>query len=136
MRKCVVLVCSSNQITYCLIPGTSPTQPRVKLTAGSMCIKMDGPFTKQKTVFSFWIYKHHSLFKGHNVNVNIVVLNCQKCNRCLKCHLSQKRFSNIRKPQKREPCSKKYVTSNHVYQRKIMSLNRKAFLRRKSPKTT
>ena len=21
---------------------------------------------------------HHSLFKGHNVNVNIVVLNCQK----------------------------------------------------------
>ena len=22
----------------------------------------------------------HSLFKGHNVNVNIVVLNCQKCN--------------------------------------------------------
>ena len=30
---------------------------------------------------------HHSLFKGHNVNVNIVVLNCQKCNQCLKCQV-------------------------------------------------
>ena len=28
---------------------------------------------------------HHSLFKGHNVIVHIVVLNCQKCNQCLKC---------------------------------------------------
>ena len=27
---------------------------------------------------------HHSLFNGHNVNVNIVVLNCQKCNQCHK----------------------------------------------------
>ena len=47
IRKYVVLVCSSNQIIYCLIPGTSPTQPRVKLTAGPMCIEMDGPFSKQ-----------------------------------------------------------------------------------------
>ena len=31
---------------------------------------------------------HRSLFKGHNVNVNIVVLNCQKCNQCLKCQVS------------------------------------------------
>ena len=31
---------------------------------------------------------HHSLFKGHNVNVNIVVPNCQKCNQCLKCQVS------------------------------------------------
>ena len=30
----------------------------------------------------------HSLFKGYNVNVNIVVLNCQKCNQCLKCQVS------------------------------------------------
>ena len=30
----------------------------------------------------------HSLFKGHNVNVNIVVLNCQKCDQCLKCQVS------------------------------------------------
>ena len=30
----------------------------------------------------------HSLFKGHNVIVNIVVLNCQKCNQCLKCQLT------------------------------------------------
>ena len=30
----------------------------------------------------------HSLFKGHNVNVDIVVLNCQKCNQCLKCQVS------------------------------------------------
>ena len=43
------------------------------------------------------VYKHrknceccprHSLFKGHNVIVNIVVLNCQKCNQCLKCQVS------------------------------------------------
>ena len=31
---------------------------------------------------------NHSLFKGHNVNVNIVILNCQKCNQCLKCQVS------------------------------------------------
>ena len=31
---------------------------------------------------------HHSLFKGHNVNVNTVVLNCQKCNLCHKCQVS------------------------------------------------
>ena len=30
----------------------------------------------------------HSLFKGHNVNVNIVVLNCQKCNQCFNCQVS------------------------------------------------
>ena len=31
---------------------------------------------------------HHSVFKGHNVIVHIVVLNCQKCNQCLKCQVS------------------------------------------------
>ena len=31
---------------------------------------------------------HHSLFTGHNVNVNIVVLNCQIWNQCLKCQVS------------------------------------------------
>ena len=30
----------------------------------------------------------HSLIRGHNVIVNIVVLNCQKCNQCLKCQVS------------------------------------------------
>ena len=30
----------------------------------------------------------HSLFKGHNVIVNIVVFNCQKCNQCIKCQVS------------------------------------------------
>ena len=30
----------------------------------------------------------HSLFKGHNVIVDIVVHNCQKCNQCLKCQVS------------------------------------------------
>ena len=53
------------------------------------------------------VYKHrknceccprHSLFKGHNVIVNIVVLNCQKCNQCLKCHVSvHKNFQKLRK---------------------------------------
>ena len=32
--------------------------------------------------------RHHSLFKGHNVNINIVVLNYQKWNQCLKCQVS------------------------------------------------
>ena len=31
---------------------------------------------------------HHSLFKGHNVYVKIVVPNCQKCYQCLKCRVS------------------------------------------------
>ena len=31
---------------------------------------------------------HHSFFKGHNVIVNIVVLNCQKNNQCLKSQVS------------------------------------------------
>ena len=44
MRKSFALACSSNQIIYCIIPGTSPTQPRVKLTAVPMCIEMDRLF--------------------------------------------------------------------------------------------
>ena len=40
----------------------------------------------------------HSLFKGDNVNVNIVVLNCQKCNQCLKCQVSgHKKSENFQK---------------------------------------
>ena len=35
-----------------------------------------------------WSCHHHSLFKGHNVNVKIVVLNCQKCNQCLKSQVT------------------------------------------------
>ena len=38
---------------------------------------------------------HHSLFKGHNVNVNIVVLNCQKWNQCLKCQVSGHKFLGL-----------------------------------------
>ena len=39
---------------------------------------------------------HHSLFKGHNVIVHIVVLNCQKRNQCLKCHVSgHKNFQKL-----------------------------------------
>ena len=39
---------------------------------------------------------HHSIFKGHNVIVHIVVLNCQKCNQCLKCQVSgHKNFQKI-----------------------------------------
>ena len=30
----------------------------------------------------------HSLFKGHKVIVNNVVLNCQQCNQCFKCQVS------------------------------------------------
>ena len=30
----------------------------------------------------------HSLFKGHKVIDNIVVLNCQQCNQCIKCQVS------------------------------------------------
>ena len=39
---------------------------------------------------------HHSVFKGHNAIVHIVVLNCQKCNQCLKCQVSgHKNFQKI-----------------------------------------
>ena len=39
---------------------------------------------------------HHSLFKGHNVIVHILVLNCQKCNQYLKCHVSShKNFQKL-----------------------------------------
>ena len=31
---------------------------------------------------------HYSLINGHNVIVDIVFLNCQKCNQCLKCQVS------------------------------------------------
>ena len=37
----------------------------------------------------------HSLFKGHNVIVNIVVLNCQKCNQCHKCQVSGHKFLGL-----------------------------------------
>ena len=36
---------------------------------------------------------HHSLFKGHKVIVNNVVLNCQQCNQCLKCQVSGHKIS-------------------------------------------
>ena len=39
---------------------------------------------------------HRSLFKGHNVIVYIVVLNCQIYNQCLKCHVSgHKNFQKL-----------------------------------------
>ena len=39
---------------------------------------------------------HHSVFKGHNVIVHILVLNCQKCNQRLKSQISgHKNFQKI-----------------------------------------
>ena len=38
---------------------------------------------------------HHSLFKGHNVNVKIVVPNCQKCYQCLKCQVSGHKYRGL-----------------------------------------
>ena len=35
----------------------------------------------------------HSLFKGHKVILNNVVLNCQQCNQCLKCQVSGHKIS-------------------------------------------
>ena len=50
---------------------------------------------------------HHSLFKGHNVIVHIVVLNCQKCNQCLKCHVSgHKNWNHSENIQKLSKLSK------------------------------
>ena len=62
----------------------------------------------------------HSLFKGHNVIGNIVVLNCQQCNQCLKCQVSGHKslgllwnFSKIRK------CSKtlKFFRKSEIFQK-------------------
>ena len=38
---------------------------------------------------------HHSLFKGHIAIVHIVVLNCQKCNQCLKCQVSGHKLTSL-----------------------------------------
>ena len=38
---------------------------------------------------------HHSLFKGHNVNVKSVVPNCQKCYQCLKCQVSGHKYRGL-----------------------------------------
>ena len=38
---------------------------------------------------------HHSLFRGHNVNVKIVVPNCQKCYQCLKCQVSGHKYRGL-----------------------------------------
>ena len=38
---------------------------------------------------------HHSLLKGHNVNVKIVVPNCQKCYQCLKCQVSGHKYRGL-----------------------------------------
>ena len=38
---------------------------------------------------------HHSLFKGHNVYVKIVVPNCQKCYQCLKCRVSGHKYRGL-----------------------------------------
>ena len=37
----------------------------------------------------------HSLFKGHNVIVDIVVLNCQKCIQCHKCQVSGHKYRGL-----------------------------------------
>ena len=61
--------------------------------------------TKQRKHCKNWeCCPRHSLFKGHNVIVNIVVLNCQICNQCLKCHVSgHKNFQKLWKlPKKSE----------------------------------
>ena len=56
----------------------------------------------------------HSLFKGHKVIVNNVVLNCQQCNQCLKCQVSGHKISKNLKIfqtseifQKMKKCHKK-----------------------------
>ena len=61
------------------------------------------PFSEKKrisrgTISRRTLFKKHrknceccprpSFFKGHNVIVNVIVLNCQKCNQCLKCQVS------------------------------------------------
>ena len=52
--------------------------------------------------WSYWKHRkncecchHHSLFKGHNVNVKIVVPNCQKCYQCLKCQVSGHKYRGL-----------------------------------------
>ena len=60
--------CRPNPPNY-IIPDTSPTQPRVKLTAGPMCnVYRDGrTFAKQRLVFSFWIYKQLCYFANFRI---------------------------------------------------------------------
>ena len=46
------------------------------------------PFLFQNTARIAKTVPCHSLFKGHKVIANNVVLNCQQCNQCLKCQVS------------------------------------------------
>ena len=57
-----------------IIPGTSPTKPRVKLTAGPMCIEMDGLFQNKNQVSPFECMKCVSLpIQGHIINLSAYI---------------------------------------------------------------
>ena len=50
----------------------------------------------------------HSLFKGHKVIVNNVVVTCQQCNQCFKCQVSGHKIAkNLKIFQKSLNCYKK-----------------------------
>ena len=74
-----------------------PPADKCNLLSPENCLENDNIFVKRRTFHMSEIYiitklakiiikhrknceccHHHSLFKGHNVTVNIVVLNCQK----------------------------------------------------------
>ena len=61
-------------LSYYLIPGTSPTQPRVKLTAGLMFIEMDGLFQNKNQVSPFECMKCVSLpIQGYSINLSACI---------------------------------------------------------------
>ena len=58
-------------LSYYLIPGTSPTQPRVKLTA---CIEMDGLIQNKNQVSPFECMKCVSLpIQGYSINLSACI---------------------------------------------------------------
>ena len=73
-RRQRIKVLSLALLTLCLIPGTSPTQPRVKLTAGPMCIEMDGLIQNKNQVSPFECMKCVSLpIQGHIINLSAYI---------------------------------------------------------------
>ena len=93
--------------------GNLPLEGSQQLEKGepysTFCYEADWELLKHRKNFKGC--SHHSLFKGHKEIVNIVILNFEQCNQCLKCQVSghmifkkseknSKNLKNLRKSEK------------------------------------
>ena len=80
-------------------PCTLVHNNNIRPTAAEGSSTKDIPTSAAKHCKNCECCHHHSVFKGHNVIVHIVVLNCQKCNQCLKYQVTKtfKKSENFQK---------------------------------------